>query len=221
MKKYLCALFLLLSIPAYALENFNVSELEAVKDTDQIIIVSVIKGSSANLAFYQQNYDSGEWSKLLDTSAFIGKNGLGKTREGDSKTPIGLFHFTQAFGIKKDPGCAFGDYLKVDGSHYWVGDSKSDRYNQMVTTREYKQFNRHDSEHIIDYVPQYNYAMNISYNENGTPKKGSAIFLHCKGSKPYTGGCVSIGEEDMKFIIQNVKPNCKIIIDFVKNIGGY
>ncbi len=194
--------------------NINVGDLKAAHETNQIIIVAVTRGSEAKLTFYQQNYDNGEWDVILKSKAFIGKNGLGKTREGDLKTPVGTFKFTHAFGIKDDPGCEGFDYVKVDDTYYWVGDVNSDRYNQFVSTRDYSDFNKNDSEHIIDYVPQYNYALNINYNEDGTPNLGSAIFLHCVGRRPYTGGCIAVPERIMSRILKAVKADCRIIIDY-------
>jgi L,D-peptidoglycan transpeptidase YkuD (ErfK/YbiS/YcfS/YnhG family) len=41
---------------------------------------------------------------LFVTDVFVGKNGLGKTGEGDGKTPIGTLHPLSAFGVKPNPG---------------------------------------------------------------------------------------------------------------------
>ena len=62
-------------------------------------------------------------------------------------------------------------------------------------------------------------TMNISFNEDGTPGRGSAIFLHCLGpEKPYTGGCVAIPENMMKLVMQRVKSDCVVIIDQMETI---
>ena len=79
---------------------------------------------------------AGNWEQIMTTPGFIGKNGLEKTREGDGKTPSGSFHFNKAFGIEKNPGCAF-DYVKLDENFYWSGDTNY-KYNQLVDIREYK-----------------------------------------------------------------------------------
>ena len=78
-----------------------------------------------------------------------------------------------------------------------------------------------DSEHIVDYEYQYQYCLNISFNEEGTPGRGSAIFLHCFGPlKPYTGGCVAIPENLMKLVMQTVQDDCVVVIDTLENLGG-
>ncbi len=196
----------------------EVSKLNASKTTNQLILVGGIGGSNAVFTLYVKQ--NGQWREVLTTPAYIGKNGLGKTKEGDGKTPIGQFHFTKAFGIASDPGSIM-DYTKVDDSHYWNGDSRSSRYNQFVSIRDYDFFDKKESEHIIEYVKPYQYCLNISYNEDGTPQLGSAIFLHCYSNNTYTGGCVAIPEDLMKKVLTIVHPQCQIVIDYLVNLASY
>ncbi|MBQ1417025.1 MAG: L,D-transpeptidase family protein, partial [Selenomonas sp.] len=176
--------------------------------------------TTAWVSLHEKNAQ-GQWQQIMSTPGFIGKNGLGKVQEGDNKTPVGTFHFTKAFGIAPDPGCAI-PYKQVDDNIYWSGDGRPGmHYNEMVDIRQYPSLNKKDSEHIIDYNPHYIYCLNISYNEKGTPGKGSAIFLHCLGDKkPYTGGCVAIPEAKMRFVLQHVKADCAVVIDSLNNLGG-
>lgn len=51
----------------------------------------------------KQKDEKNVWKTLLETSAFIGENGMGKTKEGDKKTPSGLYDLGIAFGIKENP----------------------------------------------------------------------------------------------------------------------
>lgn len=91
----------------------------------------------------------------------------------------------------------------------------------MVSIKDYPDLNTEDSEHIVDYQYEYQYCMNISYNEEGTAGKGSAIFLHCLGDrKPRTGGCVAVPEEQMYYIMQHVDPECVVVIDSMENLGA-
>ncbi|MBR5734350.1 MAG: L,D-transpeptidase family protein [Desulfovibrionaceae bacterium] len=196
----------------------KIAQVSNAEDAGQLILVGATGNSDATLSFYAKA--GGEWKEVFSTHAYIGKNGLGKTREGDGKTPEGVFHFTKAFGIAPDPGCALG-YVQVDDSHYWIGDSASPRYNQFVSTRDYDGFSKKDSEHIIEYAKPYQYCLNISYNEEGIPDAGSAIFLHCYSNNPYTGGCVAIPEQDMKHLMQIVRPGCKIVISSLEKLEKY
>ena len=148
-----------------------------------------------------------EKSKKVNQLIFIKYNGIGKKREGDKKTPTGTYGFTKAFGIKKNPRSKI-KYIKLNKYHYWSGDRRY--YNQMIDIRKVKA--SRSGEHLIDYKPHYNYALAIDYNKNCVYKKGSAIFLHCTGSNPYTGGCVAVKQKYMKKIMQTVDKNAKICI---------
>ena len=146
-------------------------------------------------------------SKANTCAGYVGKNGIAKKREGDKKTPTGTYGFTKAFGIKKNPRSKI-KYIKLNKYHYWSGDRRY--YNQMIDIRKVKA--SRSGEHLIDYKPHYNYALAIDYNKNCVYKKGSAIFLHCTGSNPYTGGCVAVKQKYMKKIMQTVDKNAKICI---------
>ena len=213
----LCFFILIFISSAFA--DTLADNIKAAQDYEQLVIVSGTQGSNANFYFFEKNSE-GQWDEIISCPAYIGKKGWGKTREGDSKTPRGVFNFTMAFGINDDPGCKIG-YTKVDETHYWVGDSNSEKYNQFVSTREYKDFNKKDSEHIIDYDLAYKYCLNISYNEDGTPGKGSAIFLHCYTKNKFTGGCVAIPQEKMIEVLRHLKNNCVIVMDESNNLKKY
>ena len=227
MKKILAAFFAVLVLAAFSVAGAAeltaspewVTKLPQAKNADQLFVVAGIGKTTAWISLHEKD-QAGEWHMLMTTPGFLGKEGLGKSKEGDNMTPVGTFRFNAAFGIAEDPGCAI-PYTRVDENSYWSGDGRPGmNYNRMVDIREYPGLNTEDSEHIVDYDPHYTYAMNISYNEDGTPGKGSAIFLHCFGPyKPYTGGCVSVPVVDMRFVMQHVHPDCVVVIDYLKNLS--
>ena len=176
--------------PLYASSPDWVAKLGEKKKATQLFVVAGVGKTTAYVSMHEKTAD-GSWRQIISTPGYIGKQGLGKTREGDGKTPVGTFRFNAAFGIADDPGC-----------------------------RNYPDLNKADSEHLIDYLFPYQYAMNISYNEDGTPGRGSAIFLHCLGDqRPYTGGCVAIPRNHMITVLRNVKKDCVVVIDSLKNIS--
>ena len=158
---------------------------------------------------------------VMTTPGFIGKNGLGKTKSGDAKTPVGKYHFNRAFGIADDPGSLI-PYVKVDDETYWSGDDREGfHYNELVQLSDVPGLDVNESERIKDYVYHYQYCLNISYNEDAVPGLGSAIFLHCFGpAKPFSGGCVAIPEDYMKFVMQRVDENTVVLIDTYENLSG-
>ena len=199
-----------------------VVNLPAAQDAEQLLIVAGMgmDKTAATISMHQKDAD-GNWKQILATPGFVGKNGLcadADHKEGCAQTPVGIYHFNKAFGIAPDPGCAI-PYIQVDENTYWSGDPDR-QYNQMVDIRDVPELVMDDSEHIVDYDYQYQYCLNISFNEDGTPGRGSAIFLHCFGPwKPWTGGCVSVPENIMKKIMQNVREDCVVVIDTFEKLG--
>ena len=201
-----------------------VANLDAAATADQMLVVAAFSETATDawVSLHEKQAD-GTWKMVMTTPGFIGKNGLGKTKEGDAKTPTGVFHFNRAFGIADDPGCAI-PYVKVDQDTYWSGDPREGfHYNELVNIKDLPDLDlaSGDSEHIIDYIYHYQYCLNISYNEEGTPGLGSAIFLHCFGpAKPFTGGCVAIPESHMKYVMQHVDDKTAVVINTYEALSG-
>ncbi len=200
-----------------------VTELPAAQDAEQLFIVAGMgmDQTTAYITMHERD-ENGVWKQILSTPGYVGRNGLcldTDHAEGCGQTPVGAYSFNKAFGIAPDPGCAL-PYIQADDNTYWSGDPER-QYNQMVDLRDVPDLAMEDSEHIIDYEYQYQYCLNISFNDQGTPGRGSAIFLHCLGpAKPYTGGCVAVPENMMRMIMQRVSPECTVIIDTFENLGA-
>ena len=204
-----------------------VTALPAAQDEDvtQLFVVAGMgmDRTTATVSMHKRDQD-GQWKQILSTPGYVGKNGLcldADHAEGCGQTPTGVYHFNKAFGIASDPGCAI-PYTKVTGDTWWSGDDREGmHYNEMVDLKDFPALDMENSEHIVDYEYQYQYCLNISFNEDGTPGRGSAIFLHCLGpTKPYTGGCVAIPEYAMLQVMRNVQPDCVVVIDTLENMGG-
>ena len=207
-----------------ATEDANISPewvaaLGEAQNAQQLFVVAGVGQTTAYVSMHEKDAD-GVWHLVMTTPGLIGKYGLGKEAEGDGKTPVGVFSFNCAFGIAEDPGCALA-YRQVTEDDYWSGDQREGyHYNEMVSIRDLPDLNAEDSEHITDYVAAYQYCLNISYNEAGTPGLGSAIFLHCfREDRPYTGGCVALPKEKMLTVMQTVQPDCVVVIDSLKNLS--
>lgn len=204
-----------------------VTKLPAAQD-DSVKQLFVVAGlgmdkTTATISMHERRED-GTWEQILSTPGFVGKNGLcldADHKEGCGQTPVGVYKFNKAFGIAADPGCAI-PYTQVTDDTYWSGDFREGyHYNEMVSLSDYPDLDMENSEHIVDYIYQYQYCLNISFNEEGTPGRGSAIFLHSFGpTKPYTGGCVALPEYMMKMVMTNVDPDCVVVIDTLDNMGG-
>ena len=97
----------------------KIAKLEVAKYADQIIVVAVSEDGT-NLCMYEREdatdgANESAWKLLLETDAIIGKNGLGKTKEGDGKTPVGVFRYESLWYFRKS--------RSEDGVH--TGEQKS------------------------------------------------------------------------------------------------
>ena len=203
-----------------------VRNLSQAKDpgTTQLLIVAAsgMNKTTAKVSMHERDED-GDWIQVLSVDGYVGKNGMVKDserKEGCGKTPIGVYYFTTAFGIADDPGCRI-PYIKVTKDLYWSSDMREGmHYNEMVSINDYPDLDKKNSEHLIDYTKAYQYCLNISFNEECTPGRGSAIFLHCTGNNKYTAGCVAVPKDTMVQIMKRVDPFCVVVIDTKDNLGA-
>lgn len=126
--------------------------------------------------------------------AKFGYNGLSSSkREGDGKTPKGVFWMRDGFGTSGNPGLSNHKWTKVTRDHVWVDGNatKAQGYNTMK-----RKSDGYKGEALYQPKP-YKYAQVIGYNEARTAGKGSAIFLHANTSSMKTAGCVSMYESSL------------------------
>lgn len=175
------------------------------ENVHQMIFVKYKGKSKAEVILYTKQHT--KWKKKLSCTGYVGKKGINKKKEGDKKTPTGTHHITGAFGIKKDPGAKI-KYQKVNKYLYWCTDKKY--YNRLIDIRIQK--HKCHGEHLIKYKPHYNYGLFLDYNKSGKYKKGSAIFMHCKGKNNYTAGCIAVSQKNMIKIIKTIEDGTLICI---------
>lgn len=191
-----------------------VENLPAAQTENQIMVVAAT-GSSARLSLHNKESD-GSWKEIFSTNASIGKNGIGKSKEGDHKTPRGSYRFTMGFGLKQ-PGSVNLPYTRVDSNCFWVDDPASKYYNKFVSLGSVEK-DWNSAESLAGSGSSYNYALAINYNAECVPGKGSAIFLHCL---PTGGaGCIAVSEDAMVRILKETTPNCLLIIDSATEMGA-
>ena len=189
--------------------NPILNKFQKDKNVQQIICVSFVEKSNAIFKMYvRDKEEESGWKLLLATDAFVGIKGIGKQKEGDLKTPEGEFNVTHAFGIKENPGTKL-KYIRVNKDLY-ACDHDCKYYNQIIDSQK----TNHNciGEHLIEYVPQYNYAMCIDFNPQNIYPNGSNIFIHVKGNKDFTAGCIAIDEKSMITVLKNSTTKTKVII---------
>lgn len=173
-----------------------------------------VKNTSLNVSTVQlQELVGNKWTNVgTPFQALNGKNGIGKTKEGDGKTPVGTYALGTAFGWGPQlPGLNY-PFKTITSHDYWVDDVNSTDYNKWVTYAgdpkakwsSYEKMNH----------PLYKYGVVVRYNEDPIVKgKGSAIFLHIRNTNTkYTLGCIALAEKDMIKVIQWLKSDSHPII---------
>lgn len=182
------------------------SEISCVK---QVIFVQYKGGSKALVKLYEKD-DAQKWNLVLACDGYTGKNGLGKKREGDKKTPKGDFGIFTAGGIEPNPGTK-ADYLLFD-EHIFCADGPY--YNKLIDDRKIPKevLAKLDLDPMNNGAPQFNYGLFLTYNRECVPGLGSYIFIHCMGEYDYTLGCVAVSEENMIKILQHVDNNVRVCI---------
>ena len=99
-------LTMILASPAFADYSESpgwVAGLKAAENTTQLAIVSGTHGSSARFSFHEKD-SSGTWREIVSCPAYIGKKGWGKSREGDMKSPAGVYTFISKYTGKAQKG---------------------------------------------------------------------------------------------------------------------
>jgi L,D-peptidoglycan transpeptidase YkuD (ErfK/YbiS/YcfS/YnhG family) len=137
--------------------------------------------------------------------AVIGIHGFappGGKREGDGRTPSGVYPLEFAFGYAPSMKTKM-PYRQATPNDFWVDDARSPQYNQWVHGKpdatSYEVMQRNDN--------LYEYGVVIGYNKDRVPGMGSAIFLHVWPSpNGHTAGCVAVSVLDMIRILRWLDP---------------
>ncbi|MCF6201008.1 MAG: L,D-transpeptidase family protein [Hydrogenimonas sp.] len=171
-------------------------------EISQLIVVNSADGFRAKLSYYERGAKG--WERIAGgIDVVIGRNGLGKRKEGDGKTPVGLFSFGDVYGYSdietKMP------FFISDKSLICVDDVNSRYYNRIVDSsrikRDFKSF-----EYMRRDDDLYEIVVTVGYNSKNVPSKGSCIFLHVtKGEKP-TAGCIAMRREDILKLVEWLDP---------------
>ena len=170
----------------------------------QLLLVECTGGSDAFVKYYVKGTKG--WRLRGRGTAFVGKNGVRKTCEGDAKTPLGTLQPLRAFGIQADPGTKLPYLRVVQGTV--ACDEQGPFYNRIVENAPAAL----GGERMWELSPEYDYGLETDYNEAGLWPLGSAIFIHCKGAKAWTGGCVALDKTLMKKILRTADGGLRILI---------
>ena len=124
-------------------------------------------------------------------------------REGDGKSPAGVFAIGTAFGFA--PSAQFKlPYLPLRETTECVDDTASAFYNQIVERAAASDWK---SSEKMRAVPQYQWGAFVSHNTPAHAGSGSCIFLHIwSGPQSTTTGCTAMREADLLTLLHWIDP---------------
>lgn len=174
-------------------------------DRATVVLASGYATSHATLTECVRSGDGYDVDYSVD--ARIGREGFapeGAKREGDGRSPSGVYSFGHGFGAG-DPGSTTG-YREITDRSCWV-DQPGSTYNTWQETDDCR------GEQLADFVSkEYAQGIVINYNtDEPVAGMGSAIFLHASGDGA-TAGCVSVAEETVTEKMRNTGSGDRIVM---------
>ncbi len=131
--------------------------------------------------------------------AVVGRSGIaanGEKREGDGRTPLGVFLIKTAFGYAPTVDTKLS-YRQSGIDDVWIDDVHSKNYNRWCNikdldgARSFERMKREDDLYKAGLVIEYNTAPVVA-------GLGSAIFLHIwRSFDKSTSGCVALSEKNV------------------------
>ncbi|RCK73392.1 MAG: hypothetical protein OZSIB_2572 [Candidatus Ozemobacter sibiricus] len=153
------------------------------------------------------------WQPVLPPfPAVIGRRGLaplGEKREGDGRTPTGIFPLGTAFGYASAPPAGIRwPYRAMTADDIWVDDPGAPDYITLTTrsrtsAASFEEMRRSDD--------LYKLGLVVAYNTDPVVKgHGSAIFIHLWGAeRAGTAGCIALAEADLLRLLAWLDPTAR------------
>jgi len=196
-----------------------------IGESSQILLVRNMNPASADVQVLALEKRNGRWqSPFVPMEGVIGRNGFarpGEKREGDGRTPSGIFPLGTVFGYEPSSPTRM-PYRQATVNDLWVDDVHADDYNRWVKkgTTKASSFERMRREDDL-----YKYGIVLEYNTNPVIKGyGSAIFIHLwKGTGKPTEGCIALSEGDLIRVIRWLNPEARplVVMGTKEIIEGY
>lgn len=198
---------------------------QSLSNSKQLIMVTANGWSSPQglLYRYQRENTQQAWQSVGQPApVIVGKNGMGwgvqlqnynlsgpTKKEGDNRTPTGIFSFGTAFGFAPTPSKDIKlSYTPLSPTTVCVDDTSSQYYNQIINSAKVPKNSWHSGEKMRQ-VPGYHWGLMINYNTaKPIPGKGTCIFMHIwQGPTIGTSGCIAMTPENIKQILSWLNPN--------------
>jgi L,D-peptidoglycan transpeptidase YkuD (ErfK/YbiS/YcfS/YnhG family) len=174
----------------------------------QVLIVTPETGTRA--VFERHERRGAGWQQVGSPwSAVVGAAGFavhGAKREGDRKTPSGLFRIDHAFGYAPHADTRL-PYRQAGAEDKFIDDPNSSAYNTWVRgATDAKGFEAMRRADLL-----YEYGLVVRYNMDPVvPGHGSAIFIHVwPGPSGNTTGCIALEKSNMLELLRWLDPSAE------------
>jgi L,D-peptidoglycan transpeptidase YkuD (ErfK/YbiS/YcfS/YnhG family) len=185
-------------------EQARTVDLKRIPDVGDKLQKQIPAGSRQVVAVYGEGKDSADstivlytksgstWDKTRSWKGHNGKKGWTTDhREGDKRSPVGVFTLSDAGGVLTDPGAKlpYTESAGFQAPHYWAKSHWND----------------------FDYVIaiDYNRVKGTSPNDPTRPEgqsKGGSIWLHMDHGSG-TSACVSLSKSGMEYLLRTLDPD--------------
>jgi D-alanyl-D-alanine dipeptidase len=200
---------------------------QEIPDSKQLLVVTTENWSVSSGLMQRYERKNKQWhkvGKILEIK--LGRNGLGWgiglhtipkdaeiiKKEGDGKSPAGIFRLNQAFGY--EPFNINYPYEVYSETDHCVDDVNSKFYNKIVDSTK---IDRDYKSHEVMKFPKDYYKYGIVVDHNGISDgsksekgAGSCIFIHIKTIP--TSGCTVMTENEIKEILRWLDPKAQPLL---------
>ncbi len=185
------------------------------RDCGQLVLVTAVdwSASAATVRRFERAAPGAAWVPVgkavpavlgqcglawgLGLHAVPGEDGAPRKREGDRRSPAGVFQLTAAFGLLekiaglKLPAWTLSPTLEA------VDDPASRHYNCIVDRARIARPDW-DSAERMSAMHDYALGLVVAHNPRAVPGAGSCIFLHVwSGARTGTAGCTVLREREL------------------------
>jgi zinc D-Ala-D-Ala dipeptidase len=198
-------------------------DISALTMSRQAVVVTTdgAEATTGTLRRYERESLQAAWRPVGNpVPVVIGRKGLalpGQKREGDGKSPSGVFPLGEAFGFAADADLQIS-YKQLRPTTECVDDSDSFYYNQVVDRDMIPRVDWSSSEKMRG-IEQYRWGVVVEYNTPAEQHRGSCIFLHIwSGPESTTAGCTAMKQEDLLAIMKWLEPQANPLL--VQGVRG-
>ena len=190
--------------------------------SDQLIIVVAKNWDTVGAQLYTFEKKKGSWQPQFSFPVVLGQKGMAmgegmrdiqvpdapQKKEGDMKSPAGIFYLGPAFGYagKSKAEWIHLRYLRATDTLLCIDDSHSALYNKLVSS-DTTETDWMSHEEMLRKDIDYKWGIFVQHNVHPVKKNmGSCIFLHIwEGSGEGTAGCTAMEEKNILKLLKWIR----------------